>query len=247
MNNTQANPGQASSTPGPRIMQSPSKPPRPPQVPADAGTAAGVDRIGGYDFPWIVNTLERHGRHQFGGHFAIREKDHDILRKLLIYFLADKPLAAQHGIDLTKGIMLTGPIGCGKTSIITLMKLVPKPDRAFTLKPSRDVSFEFIQEGYEIIHQYGKRSYTHAGPKAYCFDDLGAERSLKYFGNECNVMAEIILSRYDHYMMADMVTHVTTNLSATELEESYGARVRSRMREMFNLLAFQEGTADKRL
>ncbi len=30
-----------------------------------------------------------------------------------------------------------------------------------------------------------------------CFDDLGTEKNLKYYGNECNVMAEILLSRYD--------------------------------------------------
>lgn len=39
-----------------------------------------------------------------------------------------------------------------------------------------------------------------------------------------------------------MITHATTNLSASELEDYYGNRVRSRMREMFNLIAF-DGTA----
>jgi DNA replication protein DnaC len=43
-----------------------------------------------------------------------------------------------------------------------------------------------------------------------------------------------------------MLTHATTNLSAEELEKLYGNRVRSRMREMFNLIAFGADVADKR-
>jgi len=41
-------------------------------------------------------------------------------------------------------------------------------------------------------------------------------------------------------------THATTNLNAHELEDRYGNRVRSRMREMFNLIAFEINSIDKR-
>ncbi|NEW80122.1 MAG: ATPase, partial [Gelidibacter sp.] len=41
-------------------------------------------------------------------------------------------------------------------------------------------------------------------------------------------------------------THITTNLNAEELETRYGSRVRSRLREMFNLIGFDESTKDKR-
>jgi hypothetical protein len=59
-------------------------------------------------------------------------------------------------------------------------------------------------------------------------------------------MAEILLSRYEFYISHDMLTHLTTNLSATEIETMYGPRVRSRMREMFNLIAFDPKMKDKR-
>ena len=38
-----------------------------------------------------------------------------------------------------------------------------------------------------------------------------------------------------------------TNLNAEELEARYGGRVRSRLREMFNLIGFDESSKDKRL
>ena len=75
---------------------------------------------------------------------------------------------------------------------------------------------------------------------------LGTENSLKYFGNECNVMAEILLSRYDLFVLRHMQTHLTTNLNSSEIEEIYGTRIRSRLREQFNLIAFSESAKDKR-
>jgi len=43
-----------------------------------------------------------------------------------------------------------------------------------------------------------------------------------------------------------IITHATTNLAAKEIEELYGKRVRSRLREMFNLISFPAETKDKR-
>ena len=40
--------------------------------------------------------------------------------------------------------------------------------------------------------------------------------------------------------------HATTNLNAHELEDLYGNRVRSRMRQLFNLIAFDKESTDKR-
>ena len=59
-------------------------------------------------------------------------------------------------------------------------------------------------------------------------------------------MAEILLSRYDIFTAKKIQTHITTNLSASEIETQYGNRIRSRMREMFNLIAYDKTIKDKR-
>ena len=59
-------------------------------------------------------------------------------------------------------------------------------------------------------------------------------------------MGEILLSRYDLFVAKKIPTHLTTNLSASEIESLYGNRVRSRLREMVNLIAFDKSTPDKR-
>ena len=43
-----------------------------------------------------------------------------------------------------------------------------------------------------------------------------------------------------------MITHITTNLSANDIEIAYGKRVRSRLREMLNLINFENEANDKR-
>lgn len=198
----------------------------------------------------VINWLQAKGAEQYGNHFKIVESDYPIVYKLIAYFLRDEQACHQFNIDLQKGILLTGPIGCGKTSLMNLMKNLTAENHKYSLKPCRDIGFEFIQEGFQIIHKYSIGKLYHFEPRNYCFDDLGTENNLKYFGNECNVMAEIILSRYDSYCHPDrsrrIMTHFTTNLSATEIETNYGNRVRSRLRQMVNLIAYDKSTPDKR-
>ena len=96
------------------------------------------------------------------------------------------------------------------------------------------------QYGFKIIEDYGNNGF-------YCFDDLGVETTGRHFGKDCYVMGEILLSRYDLFLKRKIRTHTTTNLNAQELESRYGIRVRSRMRELFNLIAFDKESLDKRV
>ena len=197
-------------------------------------------------YPEIIQWLEKKGVELYGNHFKIIEEDYPIVYKLIAYFLKDEQACFQLGISLQKGILMSGPVGCGKTSMMNLMKFLTPTEYKFIVKPCRDISFEFIKDGYEVIHRYSRGKLEQLDPKTYCFDDLGLENNLKYYGNECNVMAEILLSRYDLYISRHIQTHITTNLSASEIEGQYGNRVRSRMRELFNLIAYDNNTKDKR-
>lgn len=199
-----------------------------------------------YSYEDMVLWIEKKGVELYGNHFKILEIDYPIIYKLIAYFLKDEPTCFQYGINVDKGILLSGPIGCGKTSLMNIMKYLTPAEHKFFVKPCRDISFEFIQEGYQIIHKYSKGKLYESEPKIICFDDLGTENNLKYYGNECNVMAEILLSRYDIFIAKKIPTHITTNLSASEIETHYGKRVRSRMRELFNLIAYDNNTKDKR-
>ena len=194
-----------------------------------------------YDFPKILVYLNVKGKLLFGEKFKIYEEDRDIILKLSSYFIKDKKSCQKSGIDVEKGLLLSGPVGCGKTSLMKLLRHLVPLQRPYEMIPCRNVVFSFNHLGYKTIEDYGNN-------KLFCFDDLGVEPPGRFYGKDCNVMGEVLLSRHELFLQSKhkIKTHATTNLNAEELEERYGNRVRSRMRELFNLVAFDETAGDKR-
>lgn len=192
-----------------------------------------------YDFEKMILYLNAKGKMLFGKAFKIFEEDKGILFKLCNYFIQDEANCKRLDIDMDKGILLSGPVGCGKTSLMKLLRCIVPHQKPYKIMPARNIVFGFNHVGYKTIEDYGNSNY-------FCFDDLGVEPIGRHYGKDCNVMGEIMLSRYDLFLQSKVKTHATTNLNAQELEERYGNRVRSRMRELFNLIAFDKGSGDKR-
>ncbi|WP_282073982.1 ATPase [Polaribacter atrinae] len=192
-----------------------------------------------YDFSKILIYLEAKGKLLFGKNFKIYKEDEAILYKLCIYFIHDFENCKKFGIDPNKGILLSGPVGCGKTSLMKLLPHIVPHQNKHMVVPARNITFSFNKNGFSVIEEYGNNGF-------FCFDDLGVETTGRHFGKDCNVMGEILLSRYDLFLKNNVKTHATTNLNAAELEEKYGNRVRSRMRQLFNLIAFDKESIDKR-
>lgn len=199
------------------------------------------DGIRHFNFKECLAFIYNQGQIKYGKNFKIKKEDLEIYYKLLIYAIRDEENCKKYNLDLDKGILLLGPVGCGKTSLMTLIRPFFQPEYHYRIKAAREVSFEFINDGFAVLNKYGKANVS------YCFDDLGVEKSLKHFGNDCNTLAEILLSNYDYFFETKKVTHATTNLNAEELEKLYGNRVRSRLREMFNLISFDRTVEDKRM
>jgi DNA replication protein DnaC len=199
-----------------------------------------------YDFNKCLAFIEYQGKTHYGHNFRINILDIPTIYKLLIYMIKDQNTALKEQIDLNKGILLLGPIGCGKTSIMHLIKPFASPLSDYKIKTCREISFEFAKNGFDAINKYTLKQNYQSRLSGYCFDDLGAEQQIKHFGNDCNVMAEVLISRYEQFVENNSVTHLTSNLSASEIEMLYGNRLRSRMRSMFNLISFNINSNDKR-
>jgi energy-coupling factor transporter ATP-binding protein EcfA2 len=212
-----------------------------------------------YDFEKIKTYLNIKGHILFGKNFKIYKEDEPLLFKLCCYFIQDHYSCAQMGIDTNKGILLSGPVGCGKTSLMKLLPHLAPHKTNYEMVPARNIVFNFNASGFEILEKYNQT-------KNYCFDDLGVEPTGCHYTKECNVMGEILLSRYDlfchpedviqslskydlgsHQTKFRVKTHITTNLNSLELENKYGNRVRSRLRSMFNLISFDKNSKDKRI
>ena len=66
-----------------------------------------------YDFAKVLIYLEAKGKMLFGKHFTIYEEDKNVLLRLCNYVVRDYENCAKYGMDPAKGILLTGPVGCG--------------------------------------------------------------------------------------------------------------------------------------
>lgn len=185
--------------------------------------------------------------------YALDEDNEHNFHLLCLYFLGDPCFETIDGgkYSFKKGIALLGPIGCGKTSMINGFN--NNPVNPFVPISCRIVAGEYsLKDGGNIaIQKYSNVAevppYEFFGHKyvGRLFDDLGTENAKKHFGNESNVMEEIILNRYDNKELVGK-THFTTNLSADQIEEFYGPRVRSRLRQMCNFLVFNPKGGDRR-
>lgn len=146
-----------------------------------------------------------------------------------------------------KGLMLIGGVGCGKTTLMKSFEWNPKA--SYAVKSCNEISELFAASkgkdggGYEAIKflkglMNGQRNDFNQTDYGICFDDFGTETVKKHFGNESNVMEEILLARYQKKELWKY-THITTNLNAKDIIDNYGERVASRMREMFHQIPFK--------
>jgi len=198
------------------------------------------------DIPTLKSNFIVIASHVCATDFLIDDHNRIILDKLFLYFTAS-PDAYKHNMDLSKGILLMGGVGTGKSTIMRSFALNQHVSFKFT--SCMLVSYEFAEHGFKVILDYNKvdtiaRNRFGQGERGVCFDDLGTENQRKRYGDSVNVMADIILNRYES--VPHNMTHITTNLNAEDIEYYYGKHIRSRMRKMFNILAFNNDSPDRR-
>jgi len=104
-----------------------------------------------YSYTEIILWLEKKGIELFGNHFKILESDYPIIYKLIAYFLKDEAACFQYGINLNKGILLSGPVGCGKTSLMNLMKHLTPTEHKFFVKPRSEEHTSELQSHHDLV------------------------------------------------------------------------------------------------
>jgi len=199
-------------------------------------------------FDELYNGLIDELKHEYG--WQIDEFNEPVIKTLCYYFSNNGNFELiEDGYSHKKGILIIGPVGCGKT---TLLKILQRNNfNPFRFVSCRTVANEYAEHGQTAIKNYSKiqdiskRECFGHSKIGMCFDDLGTESEKKNFGNQLNVMAEIILNRYDGSDFKNK-THFTTNMPADEIKQYYGIRATSRMREMLNIIEIPFNAPDRR-
>lgn len=188
-------------------------------------------------------------------YFKIDDDNREVVKMMCYYFTNDKRFE-DAGYSLSKGLLLQGGVGVGKSKIMTLLQQNQK--QSFRVISCIDVANMWInqtkqdQENGNVLARLFANTHSALGANpyghrqiGYCFDDLGTEelRALN-FGTAKNTMEEVLWKRHANGLFT--TTHITTNLSAEELKESYGHRIYDRMREMFNQITWPKSAKSRR-
>lgn len=179
-----------------------------------------------------------------GKPFELTDWNKQIVFDLCLYFAKDPKFSTRgEGYSLQKGICLTGKPGTGKSHLMSFFSKNPNCSYShitctavaerYRTGWSRDDMDTLQWYSYPLKAEYGHPyDQTVLG---YCFGDLGTESDKKAFGNSLNVMEHIIFQRYENKLDFNL-THITTNLNPTEIEQQYGIRVRDRLKEQTNFM-----------
>lgn len=164
---------------------------------------------------------------QVYGKKLLVNNDNKRLITVLCYFLSrDKKFETEFGYDLKKGLLIRGATGLGKTYLTQCLE--NNELNPILILSMLDITNQVKEDGdYQII----------AGNKKVIYlDDVGTEEPIvNHYGTKRMFFKNFIETVYLNNRVFNWLI-LSTNLNFKGMEEPYGFRVVSRMRDMFNVV-----------
>lgn len=198
-------------------------------------TSSGIRRLSytPYEMAVALIVVKRIGR-SIDPHFELTPDVKEIYIKLIQYFHGDPAFPG----DLTKGIMLMGPTGNGKTVAMSVMAIYREIDDIRFMLNNKTVRLIYeVVDVSHIVNSFITKFYegiqTYTSRYVLCMDDIGSEIDFaKHYGNKIDVISFILSERYSNKLL----TFATSNYPLQTLEEKYDDRIVSRMYALFNFI-----------
>lgn len=154
------------------------------------------------------------------------ENEHTLrLIKVICFFLSDDPrFETELGYSFKKGLLLRGICGLGKTYLL----------KCLSENPRNPIYIKSMIEIAEEVHANG--SFELPIAKKWYIDDVGSETApVNHYGTKINWFKDFLETYYLNKIEYSGLI-ISTNLNNVALEEKYGFRVRSRVKDMFNVI-----------
>jgi DNA replication protein DnaC len=173
----------------------------------------------------VFNLMKWNSENVFGKPFKQTAENLPVI-KALCFFVSRNDRFMELGYDPLKGLLIRGPSGTGKTHLV----------RCIENNGINPILTQSMLEITERIKDYGEFKFELNGQKIIYLDDVGTEEPVvNFFGTKIAWFKNFIEGVY---LKTKLFNHliISSNLNFKGIEDQYGYRVASRMREMFNVV-----------
>jgi hypothetical protein len=172
----------------------------------------------------FYETMKDHFVKRFGL-FKGKVWQRDYIQAVCWNMAKDEKFETKLNFSFAKGLLIKGESGLGKTEIIRAV--ADNPVMPIKIISILDIADMVMANGFCEVNMNDR----------ILIDDVGTEPEvINHFGTRINWFKDFIEKYYLQANGNFSKLLITTNLTGDEIERRYGSRVRSRMREMFNVI-----------
>jgi hypothetical protein len=179
--------------------------------------------------------------------FKITEENRRIINLFFYYFTGNKKfpdlmqkITKSKG-SLSKGLMLVGGIGSGKSLLFDIFKTYSREClkiNSFQTITALDIIDEVSVLGINCLEKFShNKSNGKPRPITFYIDDIASKNeNINHFGTNLHVIEHLLNYRYNTFLRYGTLTHISTNIYPKQMKNIYDARTNDRMKEMFNII-----------
>lgn len=160
----------------------------------------------------------------YGKKLIVNNETLPLIKTICFFISKDERFVTELGYSFSKGLLIRGVSGLGKTHLVKCVQYNE-------LQPILVLSTLSITEEIKSSGEF-----PIVTTKMIYIDDVGTEATpVKHYGTEITWFKDFIEQYYATSVSYSRLL-ISTNLSFDQIELKYGFRVRSRMKDMFNIV-----------
>lgn len=179
------------------------------------------------NYGYFYNLMQHTCENTFEKEFIVNEGNVHLIQSICHFFSGDERFETEFGYSLKKGLLVRGVSGLGKTF---LFRCIEKNEiKPINIISMIDITETVKEEGFFEINS----------TNVLYLDDVGTEEHIvNHYGTKITWFKNFIELYYLKNKPFNRLI-ISTNNSFDQMEEKYGFRVRSRIKDMFNIIDVQ--------
>lgn len=174
----------------------------------------------------VYDLIKFESQNTYGKDFIKTEWNKDLISAVCLFISMGDNFEKKLGFSLNKGLWIHGTVGVGKTYIF----------QCAARNEYRPIKIYSMVDIADDIKHHGEFGFERGVFKIFYLDDVGTEEAtINHYGTKINWFKDFIETTYATQKVFNNIV-VSTNCSFDEIGEKYGFRVRSRIKDMFNIV-----------